>query len=65
MITNYKDYMRLHKVTWIIMDYIDYFNHDHPAFCGIIMIKRIFIINNNPCNLIQYHVNFKICNHFS
>ena len=41
MITNYKDYMRLHKITWIIMDYIDYFNHDNPAECGIIMIKII------------------------
>ena len=32
MITNYKDYMRLNKITWIIMNYIDYFNHDNPAF---------------------------------
>ena len=29
MITNYKNYMRLHEITWIIMDYIDYFNHDN------------------------------------
>ena len=29
MITNYKDYMRLNKITRIIMDYIDYFNHDN------------------------------------
>ena len=29
MITNYKNYMRLHEITWIIMDYIDYYNHDN------------------------------------
>ena len=45
MITNYKDYMRLHEITLIIMDYIDYFNHDNPAEFGIIMIK---IIIYNP-----------------
>ena len=28
MITNYKNYMRLHVITWIITDYIDYYNHD-------------------------------------
>ena len=33
MITIYKHYMRLHEITWIIMDYIDYFNYDNPAFC--------------------------------
>ena len=31
MSTNYKDYMRLHKITWIIMDYIDDFDLDNPA----------------------------------
>ena len=41
VITNYKDYMRLHMITWIIMDYINYFNLDNPALCGIIMIKTI------------------------
>ena len=30
MITNYKDYMRLHEITLITMDYIDYYNHDNP-----------------------------------
>ena len=33
MITNYKDYTRLHEIKWIIMDYTDYYNHDNPAFC--------------------------------
>ena len=33
MITNYKDYMRLHGLLWIIM------------------IKIIYIIHTNPCNL--------------
>ena len=50
MITNYKDYMRLHEFTWIILDYIDYFNQDNPAKCGIIVIKIIYIIQNNLCN---------------
>ena len=27
MTTNYKNYMRLHEITWIVMDYIDY--HDY------------------------------------
>ena len=51
MIKNYKDYMILNKITWIIIDYKDFFNHDNPAECGMIKIKIIYIIHNNPCNL--------------
>ena len=32
MITNYKNYIRLHEITWIIMHYIDYYNLGNPAF---------------------------------
>ena len=27
MFTNYKDYMRLHEITWIVMDYRDYIDY--------------------------------------